>query len=222
MSAFKGFSDNEIRDDTGTCPSTKKKQYKKTKSRAFSKTSSPITHQNNDLPKEAFFNPVTNLTETEVKNPDILKGLSEEAEESSSTNDNHLKTEELQKRQKLLEEENKVKRQLLTKAIADRRQKTTDESKKLQQVQNELQKMDQLVANDVRFLRKTIEEASFEYNDAQKRYDKAEKEFVAAKLNLHKKQDRKELLTEHLATIIEDSEVRKAGKLNELMSQLQL
>lgn len=172
--------------------------------------------------KRLFFNPVTNLTETEVKNPDILKGLSEEAEESSSTNDNHLKTEALQKRQKLLEEENKVKRQLLTKAIADRRQKTTDESKKLQQVQNELQKMDQLVANDVRFLRKTIEEASFQYNDAQKRYDKAEKEFVAAKLNLHKKQDRKELLTEHLATIIEDSEVRKAGKLNELMSQLQL
>ena len=56
----------------------------------------------------------------------------------------------------------------------------------------------------------------------RKRYDKAEKEFVAAKLNLHKKQDRKELLTEHLATIIEDSEVRKAGKLNDLMSQLQL
>ena len=153
----------------GTCPLTNKKQLKKTERKASSsKTSNPIIHQNNDLPKEAFFNPVvTNLSETEEKNPDILKGLSEEAEVSSSTNDNHLKTQELQKRQKLLEEENKVKRQLLTKAIADRRQKTTEESKKLQQIQNELQKMDQLVANDVRFLRNTIEEASFEYNDAQ-------------------------------------------------------
>ena len=56
----------------------------------------------------------------------------------------------------------------------------------------------------------------------RKRYDRAEKEFVEAKLCLHKKQERKELLTEHLAAIIEDCEVRKARKLNELMSQLEL
>ena len=56
----------------------------------------------------------------------------------------------------------------------------------------------------------------------RKRYDRAEKEFVEAKLCLHKKQERKELLTEHLAAIIEDCEVRKACKLNELMSQLEL
>ena len=58
--------------------------------------------------------------------------------------------------------------------------------------------------------------------DFRKRYDRAEKEFVEAKLCLHKKQERKELLTEHLAAIIEDCEVRKARKLNELMSQLEL
>ena len=56
----------------------------------------------------------------------------------------------------------------------------------------------------------------------RKRYDKAEKEFVDAKLQMHRKQERKDLLTEHLMTIIEDSELRKAKKLAELMQQLQI
>ena len=43
-----------------------------------------------------------------------------------------------------------------------------------------------------------------------------------AKLNLHKKQERKELLTEHLMTIIQESESRKADKLAELMNQLEI
>ena len=56
----------------------------------------------------------------------------------------------------------------------------------------------------------------------RKRYDKAEKEFVDAKLHLHKRQERKELLTEHLGAVIEDCEIRKAKKLNELMNQLEM
>ena len=75
--------------------------------------------------------------------------------------------EDIQKRQKELEEENKAKRQLLTKAIADRKLKTTEENKMLTQCQNELQKMDLLVANDIGLLRKTIEEASIEFSEAQ-------------------------------------------------------
>ncbi len=59
-------------------------------------------------------------------------------------------------------------------------------------------------------------------NFCRKRYDLAEKEFVTAKLNLHTKRERKELLTEHLMTIIEESETRKASKLSELMNQLKL
>ena len=45
--------------------------------------------------------------------------------------------------------------------------KTTQEAQKLQKVQSELQKIDQIVASDVNLLRKTIEEASYEYMEAR-------------------------------------------------------
>lgn len=54
----------------------------------------------------------------------------------------------------------------------------------------------------------------------RKRYDKAESEYVAAKLELQHKTELKEHLTEHLCTIIQQNELRKARKLQELMQQL--
>lgn len=56
----------------------------------------------------------------------------------------------------------------------------------------------------------------------RKRYEKAETEYVTAKLDLHKKTEVKEQLTEHLCAIIQQNELRKAHKLEELMQQLQL
>jgi RAB6-interacting golgin len=56
----------------------------------------------------------------------------------------------------------------------------------------------------------------------RKRYEKAEKEFVEAKLDLHSKSERKEQLTGHLYTIIYQNEVRKAKKLAELMEKLEM
>lgn len=56
----------------------------------------------------------------------------------------------------------------------------------------------------------------------RKRYEKAEAEYVAAKLDLHRKTDVKEQLTEHLCAIIQQNELRKAHKLEELMQELQL
>ncbi|PKU40103.1 rab6-interacting hypothetical protein [Limosa lapponica baueri] len=55
-----------------------------------------------------------------------------------------------------------------------------------------------------------------------KRYDKAESEYVAAKLDLQHKTEIKEHLTEHLCTIIQQNELRKARKLEELMQQLEV
>lgn len=52
--------------------------------------------------------------------------------------------------------------------------------------------------------------------------EKAETEYVAAKLDLHKKTEVKEQLTEHLCAIIQQNELRKARKLEELMLQLEL
>lgn len=56
----------------------------------------------------------------------------------------------------------------------------------------------------------------------RKRYERAESEYVTAKLDLHKKTEVKEQLTEHLYAIIQQNELRKAEKLQELMLQLQL
>ena len=45
---------------------------------------------------------------------------------------------------------------------------------------------------------------------------------MTAKIDLHKKTEVKEQLTEHLYAIIQQNELRKAQKLEELMQQLQL
>lgn len=56
--------------------------------------------------------------------------------------------------------------------------------------------------------------------DCRKNYVRIEKEFIEAKMILHQKLDRKEKLTEHLCFIIEENEVRKAKKLEQLMDEL--
>lgn len=56
----------------------------------------------------------------------------------------------------------------------------------------------------------------------QLRFSRAEKEFLDSKQNLFAKMERKELLTKHLCTIIEQNELRKAKKLSELMGKLSI
>ena len=56
----------------------------------------------------------------------------------------------------------------------------------------------------------------------RKRFEHAEKEYVAAKLELHQAAEAKELLAEHLCSIIQQNEMRKAKKLAELMAWLNL
>ncbi|GFG38045.1 hypothetical protein Cfor_02329 [Coptotermes formosanus] len=139
------------------------------------------------------------------------------AEEAGSS----CSLDEFQSRQKFMEEQNRLKKELLSKVLDDRKKQTTAEATKLQQIQDELQKLDTLLSNDVSLLRDQIEVASQEFMEAQKRYKKAEKEFLDAKLHLFERLERKELLTEHLCTIIEQNEIRKARKLSELMNRLQ-
>lgn len=56
----------------------------------------------------------------------------------------------------------------------------------------------------------------------RKRYERAEKEFINAKVNLHDKTELKDQLAEHLCSIIQQNEERKAKKLAELMAKLEL
>ncbi|XP_061739239.1 RAB6-interacting golgin [Nerophis ophidion] len=130
--------------------------------------------------------------------------------------------EQLQQEQKSMEEMNKRKKALLTKTIAEKSKQTQAEAVKLKRIQKELQTLDDMVSNDVCILRGRIDEASWDYAIARKRYEKAEAEYVTAKMDLHKKSEVKEQLTEHLFAIIQQNELRKAHKLEELMHQLQL
>jgi len=56
----------------------------------------------------------------------------------------------------------------------------------------------------------------------RKRYERAEKEFVTAKMALAEKSEAKESLTEHLYTVIQQNEQRKAARLATLMKELGL
>ncbi|KAM5294840.1 RAB6-interacting golgin [Glossophaga mutica] len=128
--------------------------------------------------------------------------------------------EVLQQEQRLMEEKNKRKKALLAKAIAERSKRTQAETLKLKRVQKELQALDDMVSADIGILRNRIDQASLDYSSARKRFDRVEAEYVAAKLDLQRKTDIKEQLTEHLCTIIQQNELRKAKKLEELMQQL--
>ncbi|KAF6074560.1 golgin, RAB6 interacting [Phyllostomus discolor] len=77
-----------------------------------------------------------------------------------------------------------------------------------------------MVSADIGILRNRIDQASLDYSNARKRFDRVEAEYVTAKLDLQRKTDIKEQLTEHLCTIIQQNELRKAKKLEELMQQL--
>ncbi|KAM4722849.1 RAB6-interacting golgin [Rhinophrynus dorsalis] len=130
--------------------------------------------------------------------------------------------DQLQLEQRLMEEKNKRKKALLAKAIAERSKKTQAEAVKLKRIQKQLQALDDLVSTDIGILRNRIDQACLEFSQAKKRYDKAEVEYIAAKLDLHKKTELKEQLTEHLCTIIQQNEARKAKRLEELMQQLEV
>ncbi|XP_004865300.1 RAB6-interacting golgin isoform X1 [Heterocephalus glaber] len=128
--------------------------------------------------------------------------------------------EVLQQEQRLMEEKNKLKKALLAKAIAERSKRTQAETIKLKRIQKELQTLDDMVSADIGILRNRIDQASLDYSYARKRFDRAETEYVTAKLDLQRKTEIKEQLTEHLCTIIQQNELRKAKKLEELMQQL--
>ncbi|XP_044529595.1 RAB6-interacting golgin isoform X2 [Gracilinanus agilis] len=129
--------------------------------------------------------------------------------------------EVLQEEQRLMEEKNKRKKAFLAKAIAERSKRTQAETMKLQRIQKELQALDDMVSADIGILRNRIDQASLDYSYARKRFDKAEAEYVAAKLDLQRKTEIKEHLTEHLCTIIQQNELRKARKLEALTRQLE-
>ncbi|XP_077132337.1 RAB6-interacting golgin isoform X1 [Ranitomeya variabilis] len=159
--------------------------------------------------------------DVELSQPCPIGASYKDAEEQLSRREK-TRLEQLQLEQRLMEEKNKRKKALLAKAIAERSKRTQAEAVKLNKIQKQLQALDEMVSTDIGILRNRIEQACIEFSQAKKRYDKAESEYVSAKLDFYKKTQIKEQLTEHLCTIIQQNELRKAKKLEELMQQLEV
>ena len=71
-------------------------------------------------------------------------------------------------------------------------------------------------------LRSRIEEVNRGCVDARRRFELAEAEYVGAKTEMHRLTEQKEQLTDHLMLIIQESEARKARKLETLMEKMAL
>ncbi|KAF5296557.1 hypothetical protein FQA39_LY12475 [Lamprigera yunnana] len=245
--SFTGFSEEYIKNLTNkeSEHSTRKSptgtkivfQGKRSSVGRLQKSKRPLS-MNNRILDEKFKNNIETI-------PEDAKLTKDDDEEKSSSNNNDNKVQEpapcdatrecentvrqeemperkiditqIQQRQKLIEEQNRKRKEILAKALAVRTQQTREEAQKLNEIREEFKKLDVLLSGDVNILRKEIENASFEYMEAE-----IEKEFLEAKLILHQKSERKEMLTEHLCTVIEKNEERKAEKLNELMIKLNL
>ena len=130
------------------------------------------------------------------------------------------KIEQLQIQQKLIEDQNKKKKQLIASTLQERMKQTISESQKLKEVQQQLNHLDEKLQVDVETLRNKIEEASLLFSQAEKRYERSEVEYVAAKCDYFKKKEQKEQLVEQLYSVIQANEERKARKLEELMVKL--
>ncbi|XP_075038838.1 RAB6-interacting golgin [Mixophyes fleayi] len=187
-------------------------------------TPPPVTmHNSSKVKKHSEETPKASVTEnTDVKSEPHR--LNTKPDEQLSKKEMELKEKsnlgQLQLEQRLIEEKNKRKKALLAKTIDERSKKTQAETVKLKRIQKQLQALDDLVSTDISILRNRIEQACIDFSQAKKRYDRAESEYVAAKLDLHRKTQIKEQLTEHLCTIIQQNELRKSKRLEELMQEL--
>uniref|UniRef100_A0A182JVR2 RAB6-interacting golgin n=1 Tax=Anopheles christyi TaxID=43041 RepID=A0A182JVR2_9DIPT len=131
-----------------------------------------------------------------------------------------MSLKDFEQQRKLMEEQNRQKRDILHKAIEQHAQKTQAEANKIQEIKSELCKLDTELASDVAILRKQIDAASVHFSNVEKNYLNIENLFLKAKVELHQALEKKEMLTEHLCAIISHNEERKAKRLSDLMDKV--
>lgn len=96
------------------------------------------------------------------------KVIAEEPRQQSPKQEKKFKDlDEFEARQKLIEEQNRKRKELLAKALADRTKQTQEEAQRLNEIQEEFKKLDAMLSGDVKILRKKIELASIEYMECQ-------------------------------------------------------
>uniref|UniRef100_A0A0K2SV88 RAB6-interacting golgin n=1 Tax=Lepeophtheirus salmonis TaxID=72036 RepID=A0A0K2SV88_LEPSM len=119
-----------------------------------------------------------------------------------------------------IEDENKKLKAIILDAVKQRKEKSNLEAEKLKEIQVELAKLDEIVGSDVKIIRKDIEGVTQHLSEARKRFERVEKEYVKAKLDLHSHEERKNNLTDYLCFIITENETRKSERLRLLMKEL--
>lgn len=141
------------------------------------KTVKNSTRVNKSLPTDN--NNISNDTEASVENKtEIIKSeinlISQDNTQQDTGRDGgeciskELKTLiEFDVRQRLIQEQNRRRKELLAKALADKTKQTQEEFQRLTEVEKEFTKLDAILSNDVNILRKQIDSASFEYMEAQ-------------------------------------------------------
>lgn len=114
--------------------------------------------------------------EAKLHQPDVPKEkavLEEEGTKIDAKNDvivvekKLIDLKEFEIRQKQIEEQNRRRKELLSKALAARTKQTQEEAKKLEEIQNEFKKLDANLSGDVKILRQQIDAASMEYMEVQ-------------------------------------------------------
>ena len=164
--------------------------------------------------------------QAEIKSPPddepVAQNIPKKKPEIDVCDDKHSRIQDFELQRKLMEEQNKMKRNLLQDAISKHTEKTQAEAKKLNEIRQALATLDSELSNDVGILRKQIETATLHFNTIERNYSAIEKSFLKAKQDLYQAHEKKEMLTEHLYTIIAHNEDRKAKKLSELMEKVGL
>ena len=131
---------------------------------------------------------VKKVVKKREKSPDWVKAEEpvKKEERSSSPELKKLDIVEVTKRGEKLEQENKLRRAALAREVQSRTANILQEANKLKRIEEEIKRLDQLLAYDVSVLRDKIDQASLDYSKAKTRYQAAEKEYLAAKLDYRK------------------------------------
>jgi len=233
MADWGGFSEAELRHlrSGGDSNQPQKPTPKKTSSKkglVAKKTTKPKPPKTSP---DALL-PTSQPEPTEVKKPEIetvkSNPIPETVEKELITDENEIlekkkiEVEDLNRIQREMEEKNKRRKAALSQEIFDRQKRAAAETKMLKTIEAELAKLDQLLNADVAVLRDQIDTASCEFNEAKRRFDQAEKEYVDSKFDLQQKTEAKDTLTEHLVHLIQLNEERKLKKLEELTFKLSM
>ncbi|KAH8398772.1 hypothetical protein KR222_003125 [Zaprionus bogoriensis] len=194
------------------------------KSNVASSATATATYSSSETPDDSSILKVSSTDDDASILPSCRDADSGQGEQQLQTDSpfKGVSLKDFEQHRKLIEEQNKQKKQLLYKAIEQHTQKTAAESRKIEEIRHELSKLESDLAVDVALLRKQIDAACIHFANVEKHYVKIEAQFLRAKLDLHNASEKKELLTEHLCTVIAHNEDRKAQKLTELMQKVGL